>query len=99
MCFLRRLSDQLTKVAPAMEVPVMDELPRQRETHLLLRGDFKNKGEQVFAGTPKILPSLKTEGSAPPDRLDFERWLFSADQPMTARVAVNRIWRSSFGGG
>ncbi|MEE2948203.1 MAG: DUF1553 domain-containing protein [Verrucomicrobiota bacterium] len=95
----RRLSDQLTKIAPAIEVPVMDELPRQRETHLLLRGDFKNKGEQVFAGTPKILPPLKTEDSAPADRLDFARWLFTADQPLTARVAMNRIWRHHFGEG
>ena len=54
----RRLSDQLTKVAPAMEVPVMDELPSPRETHLLVRGDFKNKGEQVVAGMLKILPPV-----------------------------------------
>ena len=70
----RRLSDQLTKVAPAMEVPVMDELPSPRETHLLVRGDFKNKGEQVVAGMLKILPPLKKEDSAPPDRPDFARW-------------------------
>ena len=95
----RRLSDQLTKVAPAMEVPVMDELPSPRKTHLLVRGDFKNKGEQVVAGMLKILPPLKKEDSAPPDRLDFARWLFSADQPLTSRVAVNRIWRHHFGEG
>ena len=89
----------LAKAAPTIEVPVMDELPQPRETHLLVRGDFKNKGERVTAGTPKILPPLKAKGSEPPNRLDFARWLFSADQPLTARVAVNRIWRHHFGEG
>ena len=89
----------LAQTAPTIEVPVMDELPQSRETHLLVRGDFKNKGERVTAGTPKILPPLKAKGSEPPNRLDFARWLFSADQPLTARVAVNRIWRHHFGEG
>ena len=89
----------LAKATPAIEVPVMDELPKPRETHLLVRGDFKNKGERVTAGTPKILPPLKAKGSEPPNRLDFARWLFSANQPLTARVAVNRIWRHHFGEG
>ena len=89
----------LAQAAPTIEVPVMDELPQPRETHLLVRGDFKNKGERVTAGTPKILPPLKAKGSEPPNRLDFARWLFSADQPLTARVAVNRIWRHHFGEG
>ena len=89
----------LAKAAPTIEVPVMDELPQPRETHLLVRGDFKNKGERLIAGTPKILPPLKAKGSEPPNRLDFARWLFSADQPLTARVAVNRIWRHHFGEG
>ena len=54
-----------------IEVPVMDELPQPRETHLLVRGDFKNKGERVTAGTPKILPPLKAKGkrTAEPARL------------------------------
>ena len=64
-----------------------------------MRGDFKNKGERVTAGTPKILPPLKAKGSELPNRLDFARWLFSANQPLTARVAVNRIWRHHFGEG
>ena len=89
----------LAKAAPTIEVPVMDELPTPRETHLLVRGDFKNKGERVTAGTPKILPPLKAKGSELPNRLDFARWLFSANQPLTARVAVNRIWRHHFGEG
>jgi len=95
----RRLSGRLAKVAPAFDVPVMDELSEPRETHLLVRGDFKNKGERVAAGVPKILPPLRLSDGRSPDRLDFARWLFSADQPLTARVAVNRIWRHHFGEG
>ncbi|MEE2942799.1 MAG: DUF1553 domain-containing protein [Verrucomicrobiota bacterium] len=95
----RRLSDLLMKIDPPIEVPVMDELPSPRETHLLVRGDFKNKGERVAAGTPKILSTIEANSSSPPNRLDFARWLFTADQPLTARVAVNRIWRHYFGEG
>lgn len=83
----------------SIEVPVMDELPEPRETHVLVRGDFKNKGERVFAGVPKIMPALSTANGASPNRLDFARWLFSGKQPLTARVAVNRIWQHHFGEG
>ena len=96
----RRLAKRLAKAEGAsIEVPVMDELPEPRETHVLVRGDFKNKGERVFAGVPKIMPALSTANGASPNRLDFARWLFSGKQPLTARVAVNRIWQHHFGEG
>jgi len=96
----RRLAKRLAKAGGAsIEVPVMDELPEPRETHVLVRGDFKNKGERVFAGVPKIMPALSTANGASPNRLDFARWLFSGKQPLTARVAVNRIWQHHFGEG
>jgi hypothetical protein len=77
----------------------MDELPEPRETHVLVRGDFKNKGERVFADVPEIMPAISTTNGASPNRLDFARWLFSGKQPLTARVAVNRIWQHHFGEG
>ena len=83
----------------SIEVPVMDELPEPRETHVLVRGDFKNKGDRVFADVPEIMPALSTANGASPSRLDFARWLFSGKQPLTARVAVNRIWQHHFGEG
>ena len=96
----RRLAKRLTKAGGAsIEVPVMDELPEPRETHVLVRGDFKKKGERVFAGVPKIMPTLIPTNGASPSRLDFARWLFSGKQPLTARVAVNRIWQHHFGEG
>ena len=96
----RRLAKHLAKAGGAsIEVPVMDELPEPRETHVLVRGDFKNKGERVFADVPEIMPALSTTNGASPNRLDFARWLFSGKQPLTARVAVNRIWQHHFGEG
>ena len=63
----RRLAKRLAKAGGAsIEVPVMDELPEPRETHVLVRGDFKNKGERVFAGVPKIMPALSTAKGASP---------------------------------
>ena len=94
------MAKRLAKAEGAsIEVPVMDELPEPRETHVLVRGDFKKKGEQVFADVPEIMPALSTTNGASPNRLDFARWLFSGKQPLTARVAVNRIWQHHFGEG
>ena len=96
----QKLAKEISKlVIPPITVPVMDELPKPRDTHLLIRGDFKNKGEKVIAGTPKILPAIHVSNGRHPNRLDFAHWLFSDSQPLTARVAVNRIWRHYFGEG
>ena len=96
----QQLFSQVAKLdTPSIEVPVMDELTEPRVTHLLIRGDYKNKGEKIIAGTPEILPVIRSSKGRNPNRLDFARWLFSDDQPLTARVAVNRIWRYHFGEG
>ena len=96
----RRLAKRLAKAGGAsIEVPVMDELPEPRETHVLVRGNFKKKGDRVFANVPKIMPTLMPTNGASPSRLDFARWLFSGKQPLTARVAANRIWQHHFGEG
>jgi uncharacterized protein DUF1553/uncharacterized protein DUF1549 len=65
-------------------------------THILLRGDFRSPGVEVPRATLAVLPALKT---APPTRLDLARWLVSRDNPLTARVTVNRIWQELFGRG
>ncbi len=59
------------------------------------RGSFMSPGEKVYAGVPAVLPPLaETEM---PNRLGFARWLVSPENPLTARVAVNRIWEQYFG--
>ena len=65
-----------------------------RPTFLLKRGNFLDRGERVEAGTPSILG-----GTASGTRLDFAQWLVSPDNPLTARVIVNRIWAEYFGRG
>ena len=75
---------------------IMEELDPPRETHLFVRGDFRNKGERVFPGTPAFLPPLP---SGPTNRLALARWLMSLENPLTARVTVNRYWALFFGSG
>jgi len=95
-----RLSAALTKLpARVVEVPVMEEMTQPRATHLHLRGDFTKKGGAVQPGLPAMLPPLSAVSKRPMDRLDFARWLFNPKQPLTARVAANRIWQHHFGEG
>ncbi len=88
---------ELDATLPAIsEAPVLRAF--ERKTHLLVRGDFKQSGESVEPGTPAALPPLDPAG-ARPTRLDLARWLVARDNPLTARVAVNRIWQEYFGRG
>ena len=75
---------------------VMEEMDPPRETFVLTRGDFRNKGERVTAGTPAFLPPLP---AGPTNRLTLARWLVAKENPLTARVAVNRWWGMFFGVG
>ncbi|MCA9085869.1 MAG: PSD1 domain-containing protein [Planctomycetaceae bacterium] len=68
----------------------------RRETFVHIRGAYNRPGEKVAANTPEVLPALITRGETP-DRLDLGRWLFDEKNPLTARVAVNRIWQQLFG--
>jgi len=89
------------KAAPAppdRRVMALEESPSPAETRLHLRGDFLRRGEAVPAGTPGVLPPLGA-GGAEPTRLDLARWLVSPGHPLTARVAVNRVWQHLFGRG
>jgi hypothetical protein len=63
-----------------------------------VRGDFLRKGKKVRPDVPEVFPPLKAK-AAGHDRLDFARWLVSADNPLTARVFVNRLWQQYFGRG
>jgi hypothetical protein len=76
---------------------VMEELPQPRETHVLIRGQYDQPGQKVEAGTPTAL-SVWPE-SAPKNRLGLAKWLMDPANPLTARVAVNRLWKQCFGEG
>jgi hypothetical protein len=70
----------------------------RRQTFVHLRGVYTRHGDRVHPGTPAILPALDARGEEP-DRLDLAEWLFHQDNPLTARVAANRIWQHLFGQG
>ena len=77
---------------------VMEERADQKPfAYTLYRGAYDQKRDRVEAGTPGILPPMAS--SLPRNRLGFARWLFTEDQPLTARVAVNRMWQEIFGVG
>ena len=76
---------------------VMRELPEPRATHVMLGGEFLQKGIRVWPGTPAVLPALPKQERY--TRLDLARWLVSEENPLTPRVTVNRIWQRYFGRG
>ncbi len=78
-------------------VMVMRESETPRETHILKRGAYDAPGERVDAAFPSALAPADAKPS--PTRLDLARWLASRDNPLTARVFVNRLWQSLFGRG
>jgi hypothetical protein len=80
-------------------VPVMQELPEnaRRKTFLMHKGNFLETGEEVTPALPAVFPGLP-EG-VETNRLSLGYWLMSEDNPLTARVAVNRYWAQLFGAG
>jgi hypothetical protein len=78
-------------------VMVMAERPERRETHLLIRGAYDKPGEKVEPGTPAALPPLPK--GAPANRLGFAEWVISPQNPLLARVTMNRFWQMYFGTG
>jgi hypothetical protein len=77
---------------------VMQELPERRPTYLLKRGDYQHPDTSAII--PPALPAVfKTGNEEPHDRLGLARWIASAENPLTARVTVNRLWQHHFGTG
>ena len=81
------------------KIPIMRELAadKRRKTHIHVRGSFLDKGEEVTANTPAAFGLLSDE--AEHNRLAVAQWLVDRDNPLTARVAVNRHWEQMFGTG
>ncbi len=94
---LKALRKQETEVYDAQpEVMVMNQRRYPRPTHLLKRGVYDAPGEEVHPKTPHALPTLP---HAPKNRLGLAQWLLSANNPLFARVVVNRLWQQVFGRG
>jgi hypothetical protein len=102
---VRALEEQIRQTQVAIEglleeIPttmVMEELPKPREAHVLIRGQYDKPGKTV---RPSAIQSLSPSPSgAKSDRLSLARWLVDRRNPLTARVAVNRDWQMLFGAG
>jgi hypothetical protein len=79
------------------EISLMKDMPEPRATYLLKRGAYDARGEVVHPNVPeKILPFGK---GLPRNRLGLADWLLDEQNPLTARVVVNRAWRMHFGRG
>ncbi|MDP7277045.1 MAG: DUF1549 and DUF1553 domain-containing protein, partial [Planctomycetaceae bacterium] len=95
----RRKSLEARRKKLLAQVPstmVLSEGP-PRETFLLIRGRYDQRGEKVTAGVPRAFPDLAA--NQPRNRLGLARWLVDRRHPLTSRVAVNRLWQQFFGRG
>jgi hypothetical protein len=94
---LRKEKAEAEKRVPT--VMVMEDLPKPREMFVLKRGryDMPDKGQKVEPGVPECLTALPSDASR--NRHGLARWLVAADNPLTARVTVNRVWQHHFGTG
>ncbi len=92
---LRAKLDALNKTLPPLtQAYAIEEDPIQPVTHIALRGDYKNEGSEVEPGTPSFLPAARAT-----TRLELAKWLMSPENPLAARVEVNRLWQEMFGRG
>jgi hypothetical protein len=93
---IEKLKKEMDDVKPAVTA-IMRDLPadKRRENHILMKGNFLNKGAIV---KPDILAALHPlPKDAPHNRLGLAQWILARDNPLTARVEVNRLWAQLFG--
>jgi len=76
---------------------VMAEMSKPRDTFILGRGQYENRGDKVTPGVPSFLPPMSRD--MPPNRLGLAKWILDPSNPLTARVVVNQYWQQYFGTG
>ncbi|MCP4192346.1 MAG: DUF1553 domain-containing protein [Planctomycetaceae bacterium] len=97
---LDRAQNQLSvfqRAAKEVNVMVLAERESPRSTHVLERGVWDQKGDEVRPDVLKTIYPRPQEGRQ--TRLDLAHWLVSHDNPLTARVVVNQLWQLCFGAG
>ncbi|MBM4002524.1 MAG: DUF1553 domain-containing protein [Planctomycetes bacterium] len=107
---LQALNEQIDgklRELPAARTSVLHLAEREpwnlRRTHSLERGNWDQPRQEIAPHVPTAFHPLPTTGphstDSTPGRLRFARWLADAESPLTARVAVNRVWQAIFGTG
>ena len=87
--------EQLDKAIPSTFV--MKDLDAPRESFVMIRGAYDKPGEKVVRDVPAAFSPLPNKEK--PTRLDLAKWLMAEDNPLSARVTVNRFWQQVFGTG
>ncbi len=90
----KQIADLKNHLPTITTTMIVSERKLPRPAYIMLGGDFTRKGAAVTPGTPAVLPPLNVER---PTRLDLAKWLVDPKNPLTARVAVNRMWQGHFG--
>jgi mono/diheme cytochrome c family protein len=91
----QKLNELIAKLPPISYAPVLLENDTPPKTYIHVKGDWRQRGEEVQPGTLAILPALNAGAT----RLDLAKWLVMPEHPLTARVAINRVWQEVFGRG
>ena len=95
---LRKKIEELDTTYPALsQAQSIAESGEQRKSHIHVRGEYGRKGTEVQPGTPAFLFPLPP--GPRPSRLQLAQWITSPENPLTARVFVNRMWQELFGAG
>lgn len=95
---LAAVREKVSATNNVTKVMVMDTLPQPRETFMLEKGAYdKPTTTKVSFSVPASLPPMAKD--APNNRLGLAKWIVSRDNPLTARVTVNRFWQAFFGVG
>jgi hypothetical protein len=92
---LKKQETDLDKKIPS--TMVMQEMPKPRDTFILVRGQYDHPGDRVYPETPAFLPPLDKD--LPHNRLGLAKWIVDPANPLMARVTVNRLWQTFFGAG
>ena len=93
---LGRIAERMRTLAPTTTL-IMADKPAPVRSFLLKRGQVGSRGKAVEAGVPAVLHAL--DPSLPASRLGLAKWIVSPENPLTARVTVNRLWSEIFGRG
>jgi hypothetical protein len=98
---MEELQENMPEPIPAVHT-VTDDMEHKSEIHVLARGEYQNKGDAVGMRTLGVLipdgaPELAQDIQHP--RAELAKWVTDPDNPLTARVMVNRIWQYHFGRG
>ena len=93
---LRKINELNRTYPQRSEARIVHESSEPQPTFLRVRGSWDRHGIEVKPATPSVLPGM---GGTRAGRVELANWLFADDNPLTARVAVNRIWQEYFGRG